>query len=574
MIAERLGMSRNVKQLVFRDAFCRMHARDGKRALRQRTRLVEHDRIQPCKGFQIRRALDEDALLRRAADAGEERQRHGDNQRARAGDNKESQRSVNPVRPVAVKQARNNCQRQREEAHGGRVNPAELGDEAFRLCLRVAGGFDQRQNLRDGGFAVTDRDLDFHHAGQVDAAAEDLVALLHVARERFTGQRRGIQARIALDDHTVQRNLLAGLDEDDVARAHTLWADAAAVVAVHQIRIVRTDVHQLRDGFAALVNRLILEVFANLVQYHDRDAFRIFRDAHCADGRNRHQEVLVEHFAMADVADGAPQHVVARDQIRRDEHDNRRPVRFAQIRLADQPQRQQRDRSRNANHQLLALVRAAVFVAMFMRVLVMLVAVIVIIVVMVMMLVTAAAFAVVMMLVMLMLVFIIVLVMMPAARADRSGRLFRFIEENLRVGFDFLHLRVCRLANLLEAVSGRFQSNLLLHIIQRHAHHARQLLQRAFHLCRAVRAVNVDFPRFLHGFRRPFRYLFRITLFAGRHRPENKHVSIRSYVIILLFMPIVKRKKKIFSPKIQKSGTCFAQMPLLRNYYYYNTIFK
>ena len=101
-----------------------------------------------------------------------------------------------------------------------------------------------------------------------------------------------------------------------------------------------------------------------------------------------------------------------------------------------------------------------------------------------------------------------------------------------------------------------------------------QLLQCAFHLCRAVRAVNVDFPRFLHGSRRPFRYLFRITLFAGRHCPENKHVSIRSYVIILLFMPIVKRKKKIFSPKMRKSGTCFAQMPLLRNYYYYNTIFK
>ena len=381
-----------------------------------------------------------------------------------------------------------------------------------------------------------------------------------------------------------------------------------------------------------------------MVQYHDRDAFRIFRDAHRADGRNRHQEVLVEHLAAADVADGTPQHIVACDQIRRNEHNNRRPVCFAQIRLADQPQCQQHDSNRNANHQLLALVRAAVLVTMLMRMLVMLVFVIVIIVVMVMMLVTAAAFAVVMMLVMLMLVVIIVLVMMPAARADRSGQLFRFIEENLRVGFNFLHLRVCRLAHFLEAVGRRFQRNLLLHIIQRHAHHARQflqgafhlcravravnvqlprlldvplrlcgcfveenlrvgfdflhlrvrrlayflkavvcrfqcdfllhiiqrhahhtgqLLQRAFHLCRAVRAVNVDFPRFLHGFRRPFRYLFRITLFAGRHRPENKHVSIRSYVIILLFMPIVKRKKKIFSPKMRKSGTCFAQMPLV-----------
>ena len=197
----------------------------------------------------------------------------------------------------------------------------------------------------------------------------------------------------------------------------------------------------------------------------------------------------------------------------------------------------------------------------------MLVVVIVIIVVMMMILMTAAAFAVVMM-VMLMLVVIIVLVMMPAARADRSGRFFRFIEENLRVGFNFLHLRVCRLAHFLEAVGRRFQRDFLLHIVDRHVIRTRQLLQRAFHLCRAVWAVNVDFPRFLHGFRRPFRYLFRITLFAGRHCPENKHVSIRSYVIILLFTPIVKRKKKIFSPKMRKSGTCFAQMPLLRNYYY------
>lgn len=35
-------------------------------------------------------------------------------------------------------------------------------------------------------------------------------------------------------------------------------------------------------------------------------------------------------------------------------------------------------------------------------------------------------------------------------------------------------------------------------------------------------------------------------LFAGLYRPENKHVSIRSYVMILLFMPIVKRETKKF----------------------------
>ena len=143
-------------------------------------------------------------------------------------------------------------------------------------------------------------------------------------------------------------------------------------------------------------------------------------------------------------------------------------------------------------------------IAVVLGLVVMLVVVIAIIVVMVMMFVTAAAFAVVMM-VMLMLVVIIVLVMMPAAWTRRAGRLFRFIEENLRVGFDFLHLRVCRLAHFLEAVGRRFQCDFLLHIIHRRIHHTGQLLQRALHLCRAVRAVNVDFPRFLHGFRRPFR---------------------------------------------------------------------
>ena len=39
-------------------------------------------------------------------------------------------------------------------------------------------------------------------------------------------------------------------------------------------------------------------------------------------------------------------------------------------------------------------------------------------------------------------------------------------------------------------------------------------------------------------------------------------------------MPIVKRKKQIFFLKMQKSGICFAQMPLVGNCYYYNTIFK
>ena len=44
--------------------------------------------------------------------------------------------------------------------------------------------------------------------------------------------------------------------------------------------------------------------------------------------------------------------------------------------------------------------------------------------------------------------------------------------------------------------------------------------------------------------------------------------------MILLFMPVVKRKKQIFFPKMQKSGTCFCTDAAYEDFYYYNTIFK
>ena len=58
------------------------------------------------QGLQVVAALDQDAALRRAADAAEEAQGDGDDQRAGAADDQEGQGAHDPVQPVAQEQRR------------------------------------------------------------------------------------------------------------------------------------------------------------------------------------------------------------------------------------------------------------------------------------------------------------------------------------------------------------------------------------------------------------------------------------------------------------------------------------
>ena len=156
-------------------------------------------------------------------------------------------------------------------------------------------------------------------AGDVDAARDDLTAHADLTRHALTGQRHGVEARAAVDDRTIHRNLLAGLHDDRLAHLHRGGTDHRYLAVALHVGRVGADVHHLRDRFAALVLGIVLEELADLEEQHHeyrlgelRFGSRQETDAQRTNRGHTHQEILVERVSLLDAfLDGLHQHVVA-----------------------------------------------------------------------------------------------------------------------------------------------------------------------------------------------------------------------------------------------------------------------
>ncbi len=305
-----------------------VYRRHLEHALGQRAGLVEYHRLYLGQRLQIVGALDEDALMAGAADTGEEAQGNADHQRARAAGHQERQRTVYPLLPLAVHAAhqpdhrRQDRQRQRAVAHHRRVNAGELGDEILAAGFAGAGVLHQLQYLGHRGLAKGLRGPDLQHAGHVDAAADDLVALPGVPGQALAGQGAGVQGGAALGDDAVDGHLLARLHHNDGADGHLVRVHLHQLTVLLDVGVVRTDVHQRADVLPALAHRVALEQLADLIEQHHGDGLVVVA-AFLIDGQrerthrgHRHQEVLVEHPPVGDALSGLLQNVVADDQIR------------------------------------------------------------------------------------------------------------------------------------------------------------------------------------------------------------------------------------------------------------------
>ncbi len=128
----------------------------------------------------------------------------------------ERQRAVDPVDPLRVcaeghaQQRHGNAQQHRADAYGRRVDAGKAGDERLGAGLAGAGVLHKVENFRDGGFAEGLCRADLQNAAHIDAAADDLVALGHIAGEALARQGAGVQGGIAADDDAVQRDLSPG----------------------------------------------------------------------------------------------------------------------------------------------------------------------------------------------------------------------------------------------------------------------------------------------------------------------------------------------------------------------------
>ncbi len=135
-------------------------------------------------------------------------------------------------------------------------------------------------------------------------------------------ERGGIELCLAFDDDAVDRHALAGLDHDLVAHGDLVWAHLHEFAVPLDVGVVGCYVHHGADRLAALAHGVCLEQLADLVEQHDGGALRHMglgpgeRDhGKRADGRDGHEEALVERLAAADVAPGFEQDVVAGDEV-------------------------------------------------------------------------------------------------------------------------------------------------------------------------------------------------------------------------------------------------------------------
>ena len=149
----------------------------------------------------------------------------------------------------------------------------------------------------------------------VDAAADDVVALAHVAGQALARQRRGVQRRAPFQHHAVQRHALAGLDHDDVAHGHLVGIDLLRLAVALQVGVVRPYLHQLGDGLPRAPHRVGLEQLAHLVKQHHEHGLGVFAGGERAHRGQRHEEVFVKHLPVGDVAHRLPQNVPADDGV-------------------------------------------------------------------------------------------------------------------------------------------------------------------------------------------------------------------------------------------------------------------
>ena len=91
------------------------------------------------------------------------------------------------------------------------------------------------------------------------------------------------------------------------------------------MRNLRPDVHERCNGMTRAPHGIRLEPFTQLIKKHNRDALRKFTERNGAHGGNRHEEILIEDLAMADVHQSPPKDIPADKRIAAQQQHRRQP---------------------------------------------------------------------------------------------------------------------------------------------------------------------------------------------------------------------------------------------------------
>ena len=209
-----------------------------------------------------------------STDSAEEAKRNGDDKCTGAGDNQENAGSLYPCRKSAAQKKRRqkgkNCSTDRD--HRGIVS-GKARDEVFKSCFLTAGVLHQFQNLGNSGILIGLCHTYLERTVSVDTAADDIVTGSGLTRNGFSGERCSINKGFTFSDHTVQRNLFTGTDDDDAAYSDFIRIYLLDLSVFFKICIFRSDTHHFCNGLAGFADGVALEEFTDLVKEHNGKCF-------------------------------------------------------------------------------------------------------------------------------------------------------------------------------------------------------------------------------------------------------------------------------------------------------------
>ena len=263
--------------------------------MRQRAGLVEGDALHAAGPFQMRAALDEDALPGGPGQRRDNRHRRRNDERTRARDDEQHQRAIHPRVPAQMKHER----RQHGDAGGQRHDRRRvharkpLDDRLRRRALRLR-ALHQMNDARKRRIAVDAGDAHLEGAPAVDGAGEHFVARRFVNRQRLAGDRRLVDGTVSGQHMPVQRNLVAGPHDNHHAGHDLLHAHPAIAGSVAHQRVGWCEIHQRPDGEARAIQRAGFERLGHREQEHHRGGLRPLAEPDGACGGNQHEDVDVD----------------------------------------------------------------------------------------------------------------------------------------------------------------------------------------------------------------------------------------------------------------------------------------
>ena len=270
------------------------HVSNAQLPCRQRAGLVEGHAPYRRKLFEPGASLDQDPLARRSCERRHDRDRRRDHERARAGDHQQNQRTIDPRAPCPAEHRRNDSNTCGEDEHGRRVQPCEPIDEGLtRSALRLC-AFHEMNDACDRGVAAQPRHFDFERVPAVYCSSKHIVAWRLLDRERLARHRRLIDVARSGGHPAVERDFLAGPDDDDIAEADVVDGQYALHTTSSDECGLRREVHERPNRSPRALHRPGFEKLCEREQENNRGSFGPLPERHRAGDSDQHEHVNVE----------------------------------------------------------------------------------------------------------------------------------------------------------------------------------------------------------------------------------------------------------------------------------------